>query len=96
MYDLNRAVERNLRGIQLEKDGQTDAAALLYEANVQDGFDGDHPYNRLRVIYTRKKDLRRALAICERAVPALRSQPHKAERFQAEAAKLRVKIAKAG
>ncbi len=44
-------VDRNLRGVALEKAGDIEAAIALYEANVRDRFDGSHPYDRLRVLY---------------------------------------------
>lgn len=37
----------------------------LYEANIQDGFDGSHPYDRLRILYKRKKDFASAIKVCE-------------------------------
>lgn len=89
-FDL--AVDRNLKGIELERAGDIDGAILLYEANLADGFDGDHPYDRLRVIYTRRKDLPRALVVCELAAKRLVRQPHKAARFREHAEKLRKKL----
>jgi len=92
MASLDRMVDRNLRGIQLERAGREDAAIVLYEANVADGFDGDHPYDSLRVIYTRRKDLARALKVCEVATERLWRQPQKAARFREHVKKLRQKI----
>lgn len=58
-------VDRNLKGKDYEKAGDDGKAIRLYEANVKDGFDGSHPYERLRVLYAergRDKDVRR---VCE-------------------------------
>ena len=49
-------VVRNNWGIDLEKRGDVDGAIALYEANVAEGFEGSHPYNRLVVIYRKRKD----------------------------------------
>jgi DNA polymerase-3 subunit epsilon len=57
-------VDRNLLGIKLEAEGLVDNAVECYEANVRDGFDGDHPYRRLAVIYRRRGELDK-----ERLVP---------------------------
>jgi hypothetical protein len=92
MASLDQMVDRNLRGTQLERAGREDAAIVLYEANVADGFDGDHPYDRLRAIHTRRKDLARALQVCAVATERLWRQPQKAARFREHVQKLRQKI----
>jgi tetratricopeptide (TPR) repeat protein len=51
----NDCVNRNLRGIELEKAGEVDKAIELYEQNVAEGFDGNHPYDRLAIIYHKQK-----------------------------------------
>lgn len=58
-------VNRNLDGIDLENAGNVADAVKLYEANVRDGFDGSHPYERLRVIYSREKRFEDAIRVCE-------------------------------
>lgn len=58
-------VDRNLKGKDYEKAGEDGKAIRLYEANVKDGFDGSHPYERLRILYTergREQDVKR---VCE-------------------------------
>ena len=57
-------VDRNLKGIEYEKAGAKAKAIRLYEANVTDFFDGSHPYERLRIIYTSKKKYSEAIRIC--------------------------------
>ena len=61
---LGVMVARNVRGEELEKVGQVDAAIELYQANVSDLFYGKHPYHRLRVIYIRRKEYAKAIAVC--------------------------------
>ena len=58
-------VDRNIEGIRLEKAGDLAGAIRLYEANIKDGFDGSHPYDRLRIIYKKKKDFSAMRAACE-------------------------------
>ncbi len=57
-------VDRNLRGSSLEKKGRTNKAIKLYEANVKSKFDGSHPYERLRIIYTKQKRYADAISVC--------------------------------
>ena len=65
-------VDRNLRGQELERDGQEDDAIACYEANVRDAFDGTHPYERLAVIYRARDDLASEIRVLERALDVLR------------------------
>ncbi|MEA1958114.1 MAG: hypothetical protein U9N44_00345, partial [Chloroflexota bacterium] len=62
---LNIMVDRNLNGIALEKQGLVDKAIALYVENVSDLFDGDHPYDRLRVIYSKQKRFPEAIRVCK-------------------------------
>lgn len=63
-------VDRNTRGILLEKSGSEDDAIECYEANVRDRFDGTHPYDRLAIIYRRRKDFTREVGVIEAALDA--------------------------
>lgn len=55
---------RNLQGKDLERLGRIDQAIILYEQNVAEGFIGEHPYNRLWIIYTRQKRYADAIRVC--------------------------------
>lgn len=57
-------VERNNRGVELEGLEAIDAAIALYEENVTDCFVGTHPYERLRIIYTRQRRYMDAIRVC--------------------------------
>jgi hypothetical protein len=57
--------DRNIDAIALEKAGLPDAAAVLYEANIKDQFDGSHPYERLRIIYSKQGKIEDALRVCK-------------------------------
>jgi len=61
---LDVMVDRNLNGKTLEAAGEVDKAIALYEENVSDLFSGDHPYDRLRVIYTKRKQFAEAIRVC--------------------------------
>jgi hypothetical protein len=58
-------VDRNRKGSDHEKNGEIEAAIEEYELNISEWFDGDHPYERLRVIYNRRKQYEDALRVCK-------------------------------
>jgi len=64
----NNWVNRNLKGIKLEKEGKIDKAIKLYEKNIKEEFDGSHPYIRLAIIYSKKGLLDDEIRVLEKAV----------------------------
>jgi tetratricopeptide (TPR) repeat protein len=66
--DFDRQVERNLTGIELEKSGQVDEAILLYEANLRENCEGNHPYDRLAVIYRKRKQIDEEIRVLQKAI----------------------------
>ena len=64
----NNLVNRNLKGIKLEKEGKIDKAIKLYEKNIEEEFDGSHPYERLAIIYSKKGSLEDEIRVLEKAV----------------------------
>jgi len=50
---------------KLEKAKKIEDAVFWYEVAVADGFPGSHPYDRLRIIYTRQKHYVEASRVCE-------------------------------
>lgn len=61
-------VDRNLLGIKLEKQGFIDNAIELYELNIKQGFDGNHPYDRLSIIYHKKKQYNEKIRVLQRGI----------------------------
>ncbi len=61
-------VKRNQWGMELEAEGLIDNAIECYEANVRDGFEGNYPYDRLAVIFHRRRDAARETAVLTRAI----------------------------
>ena len=57
-------LERNQKGIELEKNKKIDEAIRLYEQNVADCCGGNHPYDRLVMIYKKRKQHNDAIRIC--------------------------------
>jgi len=64
----NNWVNRNLKGIKLEKEGKIDKAIKLYEKNIEEEFDGNYPYERLAIIYSKKGLLEDEIRVLEKAV----------------------------
>lgn len=63
-----RQCERNNRGAELEKVGETAGAIALYEVNAAEGFDGSHPYDRLAILYQKAGRHEDEIRILKRAV----------------------------
>jgi tetratricopeptide (TPR) repeat protein len=61
-------VRRNLLGMELESQGLVENAIECYEQNVRDGFDGNYPYDRLAILYRRRGDIQKELAVLRRAI----------------------------
>ncbi|MFQ6084457.1 MAG: hypothetical protein ACE5WD_14025 [Candidatus Aminicenantia bacterium] len=68
MGNFDEQVERNLKGIQFEKDGQIDKAIELYEANIEENFEGNHPYDRLAIIYRKRNQIDNEIRVLEKAI----------------------------
>jgi tetratricopeptide (TPR) repeat protein len=66
--EMDIQVERNLKGIELEKLGKVDDAIVLYEQNITENFDGSHPYYRLSEIYHKGKLYNEEIRILEKAI----------------------------
>jgi len=65
---FDKQVERNLKGIQFEKDEQIDKAIKLYERNVEENFEGNHPYDRLAVIYRKRNQIGEEIRVLQKAI----------------------------
>ena len=70
-------VNRNLKGIELEKKGNMEDAVKLYEQNITDEFDGTHPYNRLAIIYRKKGQIEDEIKVLKKAMQVLKSNKFK-------------------
>ena len=64
----NNLVNRNLKGAELEKEFKIDEAIELYEKNIKEEFDGNYPYERLAIIYSKKGLLEEEIRVLEKAV----------------------------
>lgn len=88
MTDETLQMARNLAGKELESKNHIDAAIALYEANVSEGFNGNHPYDRLSVIYRKHGLIIEEIRVLEKAISVFENldrgdAPTKLEKFKA-------------
>jgi len=96
----NEAIDRNLRGRDLEKQGNITDAIELYELNVAYGFEGDFPYDRLRVIYSKQRRYSDVIRVLEKAIdvfdrkvsPTRPDRSPKLEKFQRQLEKVKMRV----
>lgn len=74
----NIIVERNIKGQELEKQLKIDEAIYFYENNVADFADTPFPYERLRIIYTKRKQYGQAIRICKAYIELCQKSSHAA------------------
>jgi len=71
-YDKILAIqtERNIKGMfhEKNKEGNINIAIELYEKNIAENFDGNHPYDRLSIIYRRRKDYENEIRVLRKAI----------------------------
>jgi len=61
-------LERNLNGIESEKEDGIEEAIELYEKNIEENFDGNHPYDRLAIIYRKQNKVEDEIKVLEKAI----------------------------
>lgn len=64
-YHLQVCCARNNNGIACEKGGDIDGAIRNYEENIEDNTTTLHPYERLMILYRRRKDYDNELRIID-------------------------------
>ncbi len=100
----NEAIDRNLIGRDLEKQGNIAGAIELYELNVAYGFEGNFPYERLRVIYSKQGRYDDVIRVLEKAIDIFENKVFidrpdrlpKLERFHQQLEKIKLKTLKGG
>ncbi len=77
MSTFDKQTERNLIGIELEKAGKIDEAIKLYEENVKENCEGSHPYDRLAIIYRKRKCINDEIRVLEKAIWVFENKVYK-------------------
>lgn len=88
-------VSINNVGIEIEKTKGMEAAFVIYEVSVAEQFPGTHPYDRLRIWYTKNKNFMDAARVCRAYIGILdRPNGQAKERFYHFLKRLEEKIDK--
>lgn len=61
-------VDRNLKGKELENQGKVEEAKQLYLQNINEGFEGNHPYDRLAIMFRKEKVYDKEIEVLEKAI----------------------------
>lgn len=81
---FSNQVERNLKGKKLEGAGKVDKAIKLYEKNIAEEFEGNHPYDRLAIIYRKRKQYEDEIRVLKQAIDVFEKEKHSSERNDIE------------
>ena len=65
---LGRCAALNNEGIQYEKQGEIDKAINVYEQNIADGYPATHSYERLMILYRKRKEYDKEISVAKRAI----------------------------
>ncbi|WP_434122353.1 tetratricopeptide repeat protein [Salinicoccus roseus] len=73
-------LDRNLQGKKFEETGEIEKAIELYEKNIEEEFEGNHPYDRLAIIYRKRKQYREEIRVLNQAVSVFEKEKIKSKR----------------
>lgn len=62
------AFELNQKGMEFEKNKDIDNAIKYYELSIENNFEGTYPYDRLAILYRKKKDYCNEIRVIEKAI----------------------------
>jgi hypothetical protein len=66
--EFSKMADNNINGIELEKSGDIEAAKKIYEETITANFVGNHPYDRLAIIYRKEKDFDNEIRVLNHAI----------------------------
>jgi tetratricopeptide (TPR) repeat protein len=65
---INKTAELNNKGIKLEKEGKIDEAIIVYEENIKSLHPATHSYERLMILYRKRKDVENEIRVIKIAI----------------------------
>lgn len=74
---LSKTAERNNLGIAAEKNGEIEEAIRYYEANIKDGYPATHSFDRLMILYHRRKQYQDEIRIIDLAIKTFTKDSYK-------------------
>lgn len=75
--NFDTQVDRNLKGKELESHGEIEKAKELYLQNVNERFEGNHPYDRLAIIYRKERAYDKEIEVLEKAINVFEKKVNK-------------------
>lgn len=60
--------ELNQKGMEFEKNSDIENAIKYYELSIENNFEGTYPYDRLTILYRKKKDYCNEIRVIENAI----------------------------
>ncbi|MHA6279026.1 hypothetical protein ACXYMT_02505 [Salinimicrobium sp. CAU 1759] len=73
---LNEISENNISGIELEKVGEIDEAIQKYENNISNRVVASHSYDRLMIIYRKRKQYQDEIRVIKAAIGVFSDENH--------------------
>lgn len=92
---LDQAVDNNHKGMSCEKSGNIDKAIMYYERNVTNRFEGNRPYDRLAIIYRKRKDYDNEVRVLETAIDVFKNINSGRQDVAPKLAKFKMRLSKA-
>lgn len=89
--NLSKVCALNNKGIKLEKSGNIDEAIITYEEGILIPYKAHHSYDRLLVLYRKKKDYQNEKRVCLKAIEMFPQET----RYKDRLSKIEAKIIKA-
>ncbi|KAF5072837.1 hypothetical protein DSECCO2_197250 [anaerobic digester metagenome] len=69
-HALRRTAQLNNEGMKCEKDGDIDSAIRIYEENIKFEYPASHSYDRLMILYRKRKDYDSEIRVINAAISA--------------------------
>lgn len=79
---LSNQLERNKKGLRMEKYGHVDKAILLYEQNIAEETECYSSYERLAKIYGKKQMIDKQVRVLEKAIEVFGKSKRSDARFK--------------
>lgn len=68
MANFEKGYQANLKAMEYEKNKNIEKAIEFYEKSISYDFTGNHPYDRLAIIYRKNKDYDNEIRVLNKAI----------------------------
>lgn len=73
MSDFKKGYQANLKAMEYEKNKDIEKAIEFYEKAISYSFDGNYPYDRLAILYRKRKDYDNEIRVLNKAIKVFSS-----------------------